>query len=149
MVAKLFIDTNILIRMYNQHVDRHHEVTQRMIQLAVEFEEIWISRQVLREYFAVMSKEQSWGLPVPTKQLIAQMQEFEDSLWLADETRAVSKHLWTLLQTIPVGGKQVHDANIVATMLANGITHLYTLNRSDFQRFEGHVTLITPDDPAA
>jgi predicted nucleic acid-binding protein len=32
-------------------------------------------------------------------------------------------------------GRQVHDANIVATMLENGIRRLLTFNVVDFRRF--------------
>lgn len=47
---------------------------------------------------------------------------------------------------MPIGGKQVHDANIVATMQAVSIMHLFTLNVSDFKRFQGIITLLTLDD---
>jgi predicted nucleic acid-binding protein len=40
-----------------------------------------------------------------------------------------------------VKGKQIHDANVVATMLANDVTRLATFNRADFQRFEDEITL--------
>ncbi len=43
-----------------------------------------------------------------------------------------------------MGGKQVHDANIAATMLAHGITRLLTFNVADFQRFAGLIELIAP-----
>lgn len=33
-------------------------------------------------------------------------------------------------------GKNIHDANIVAVMLAHNITRLATYNRADFQRFD-------------
>lgn len=41
--------------------------------------------------------------------------------------------------------KQVHDARLVALMQAHGITHILTLNGSDFTRYPG----ITPVDPAS
>ena len=44
-----------------------------------------------------------------------------------------------------MGGKQVHDANIVATMLANGVTPLLTFNAADFRRFGSRIELVTPD----
>ena len=39
------------------------------------------------------------------------------------------------------GGKQVHDANIVATMLAFDVPRLITYNGADFQRFAGLITV--------
>ena len=41
----------------------------------------------------------------------------------------------------PIGGKQVHDANIVATMLVYGIPCLLTHNARDFERFGDMVTV--------
>jgi predicted nucleic acid-binding protein len=41
----------------------------------------------------------------------------------------------------PIGGKQVHDANIVATMLVYGIPCLLTHNAKDFERFGDIVTV--------
>jgi predicted nucleic acid-binding protein len=38
----------------------------------------------------------------------------------------------------------VHDANLVATMLAHGITRLLTFNAADFRRFGSLVELVPP-----
>ncbi len=54
----------------------------------------------------------------------------------------VLDHVVNLLQTIPTAGKQVHDANIVATMQAYTIQHLLTHNVSDFNRFAGLITIV-------
>jgi predicted nucleic acid-binding protein len=43
-----------------------------------------------------------------------------------------------------VAGRQVHDANIVATMLAHGETRLLTSNRSDFKRFAHAIEVVEP-----
>ena len=45
-----------------------------------------------------------------------------------------------------VNGKQVHDARLVALMKTNGITHILTLNGSDFIRYPG-ITVIDPTKP--
>lgn len=63
---------------------------------------------------------------------------------IADETATVRDTLIDLLKTYPTKGKQVHDANLVATMLANGIDTLLTLNIKDFKRFADKITLISP-----
>jgi hypothetical protein len=42
----------------------------------------------------------------------------------------------------PVGGKQVHNANIVATMLAHGIPRLFTHNVADFNRFSTLIEIL-------
>ena len=46
------------------------------------------------------------------------------------------------LFTVAVGGKQIHNANIVATMLAYGERKLLTLNAADFRRYEDRIELV-------
>ena len=46
-----------------------------------------------------------------------------------------------LLATYPTGGRQVYDANIVATMLCHGLKRLLTFNTADFQRFSSLIDL--------
>src|SRR5437773_9652179 len=41
-----------------------------------------------------------------------------------------------------VKGKQVHDANIVATMLGHGLDHILTHNTADFERFRGLIDVV-------
>ena len=41
-----------------------------------------------------------------------------------------------------VRGKQVHDCNIVATMLTNGVRRLATRNATDFRRYAGSFKLM-------
>ena len=49
-----------------------------------------------------------------------------------------------LLARVPVAGKQVHDANLAATMRAHGITRLLTFNDADFRRFGSAIELVAP-----
>jgi hypothetical protein len=45
---------------------------------------------------------------------------------------------------VPLGRRQVHDANIVASMLAHGETRLLTFNAADFTRFQPRIELAAP-----
>ena len=42
------------------------------------------------------------------------------------------------------GGKQVHDANIAAAMLAHGESRLLTFNAADFRRFAPLIEVVAP-----
>lgn len=79
---------------------------------------------------------------VPMAAILADISRFESQFQLAEETKAVFSNLRVLLQSISVGGRQIHDANIVATMQTYGITHLLTHNTADFARFAGLVQVI-------
>lgn len=57
---------------------------------------------------------------------------------LAEEAK-VSARLLELLETVECAGKQVHDDNVVATMLVHGIGTVVTMNVGDFARFGDHV----------
>lgn len=68
---------------------------------------------------------------------------------LVNDTEQVTQALITLVQSIPVGGRQIHDANLVATMLTYGINELYTHNAAHFARFAAVITvrpLMAPAD---
>lgn len=54
----------------------------------------------------------------------------------------VTAHLVVLCREVPVAGKQVHDANIVATMLAHGERRLATLNEKDFRRYGDRIEIV-------
>jgi len=60
---------------------------------------------------------------------------------IADDTDAVTAQLILLMTDIPIGDKQVHDANIVATMLAYGIPTLLTHNAKVFERFTDRIAV--------
>jgi predicted nucleic acid-binding protein len=53
-----------------------------------------------------------------------------------------------LVVTHAVRGVQVHDARLVAWMLAHGVTHILTLNGTDFVRYPG-ITVLAPAEFAS
>jgi predicted nucleic acid-binding protein len=61
---------------------------------------------------------------------------------MAEDGPSVTDRLLQLLLSIPAGGAQIHDANIVATMEAHGIGRLLTHNTADFARFAKSITIL-------
>ena len=61
----------------------------------------------------------------------------EDGPQVWDELMALSRRF-------AFGGKQVHDANIVATMLEHGEMRLLTFNEADFRRFGSLIEVVVP-----
>ena len=102
------------------------------------------SRQTLREYLVTMTRPQAFTA-LSKETVLTQVNQFIEYFELADDTPAVTEQLLALISNHPIGGKQVHDANIVATMQAYGIAHLLTHNIADFKRFENiiHIESIT------
>ena len=61
----VFVDTNILVFANTATAPFHAEAQAALLSLATPGVELWISRQVLREYLATLSRPQSFTAPVP------------------------------------------------------------------------------------
>ena len=139
----VFIDTNVLVYAGVASAPRHHDALRMLRELHTAGTEVWVSRQVLREYLAVLSRPQTFTSALPIGTLVAAIRDFEISFQVAEDSPTVTNRLLSLLQQVPVAGKQVHDANIVATMQIYGIRRLLTANVADFARF-GHLITVVP-----
>jgi predicted nucleic acid-binding protein len=131
----VFVDTNVLVHANNADSPFQEEARQRLRALAAAGHPMWISRQVLREYAAVISRLMSEGNVFDGPALAADLLRFEQEFRVADDTAAVSAQLRALIVSHSVKGKQTHDANVTATMLVHGITRLLTHNENDSRRF--------------
>jgi len=142
--ALSFVDTNVLVYA-NQFGSAHHAAATALLgQTEAAGAALWISGQVLREYLAAVTRSQGSIAALPMPLARERVRFFAQRFWLIEDGPVVRTRLLSLLENYPVAGKQVHDANIVATMLANGITRLLTFNSADFQRFAGLITIEGP-----
>jgi len=139
---RLFIDTNILVYANASEAPCHKIALIALKQWRESGTEQWISAQVLREYMAILSRPQTFSVPIDSKLLLERVRYFQQRFRVVYETPVITEKLLMLTQNVEVGGKQIHDANIVATMLANNITHLLTHNITDFNRFDDFITVI-------
>lgn len=60
---------------------------------------------------------------------------------ILEDGAAVTGALLEIVSRFATSGRQIHDANIVATMLAHGVRRLLTFNTADFARFGGIIDL--------
>jgi predicted nucleic acid-binding protein len=141
-VDRWFIDANVLVYAALTHHPLYGTAIARLLALWGAGAELWISRQVMREYLAAMTRPGQYTGTIPVASLIGDVQRFERTYVVAEDRAAVTANLLTLLSTIQVGGKQVHDANIVATMQAYGVPNLLTHNVADFTRYGTLITVV-------
>ncbi len=132
----LFIDTNILIYANVASAPFHQQAFDTIELVQKSERSLWISRQVLREFIAARTRPQTFAKPSTPEVIIERVRYLEEQFQVANDTATVTKQLIRLLDDFKIGGKQVHDANIVATMIAYDIPCLLTHNIKDFQRFE-------------
>jgi predicted nucleic acid-binding protein len=139
----VFVDTNILVNLKFATAPFHTEAVTRLNELTRSRSPLWLSRQILREYASTVTRPQRFlGQPLSPSAVVADVIEFLERFTTANETSAVTQQLLSLLSTVSCGGKQVHDANIVATMLVHGVPNLLTHNTADFHRFSHLITVI-------
>ncbi|HEY7422756.1 MAG TPA: PIN domain-containing protein [Gemmataceae bacterium] len=141
-VEPIFVDTNILIYSTTALSPFYGVAQSKLDDLAAAGHPLWISRQILREYLAAMSRPGALTTPISMTSLLTDVQAFQTRFLVAEDGQMVTAHLLNLLGTISCAGKQVHDANIVATMLTHGIPKLLTHNTADFNRFSGQITIV-------
>lgn len=138
----LFVDTNVLVYANVAEAPLHAQALGALTRARESGRTLWISRQVLREYLTTLTRPQAFAA-VPRATVLEQVQLFVERFEVADDTAAITEQLCRLMTEIPVGGKQVHDANIVATMLVYGIPAVLTHNGQDFARFGQRVRVET------
>ena len=136
----LFIDTNILIYANVIETPFHQQALAAINTAYDSGRTIWISRQVIREYLVTLTRPQAFeNLPKAT--VLEQVEKFIEWFQVADDTANVTEELTKLMNDFKIGGKQVHDSNIVATMRAYDISCLLTHNVKDFKRFENIIEI--------
>ena len=138
----MFVDTNVLVKARILEAP-DHEIARASLQRAFdEPEPLRISRQVLREYLAVVTRPQTWSVGIARDEALNDVERLVAAYEVLEDSPAVTDWLLSLCREIPVGGRQVHDANIVATMLAHGERRLLTFNPADFRRYGDRIELV-------
>lgn len=140
--GKAFVDTNVLLRATVESFPLHDKAKLLVYQQREANSELWISRQVIREYIAQVTRPQSFVQPLTYAEVAVKVDIIGKLFLVADETAQVTAQLLTLMKEFPTGGRQVHDANIVATMLVNSIDTLLTQNIDDMKRFASKIKLV-------
>jgi hypothetical protein len=101
------------------------------------------STQVFREYLVVATRPvEVNGMGLGLDEALANLSVFRGRMRLLLENEQAWDRLRTLLSKYGCLGKQIHDANLVATSLASGIARLVTANVEDFRRFKPEIEII-------
>ena len=144
-VDSLFIDTNILIYSIVRKMPLHQLSRSTLEKLLTKKISLWISTQVVQESLAVLTRPNQFAQIITSADATEAIQELLPNFQLAETTSAVTTRLLEIISIYDVKGKQVHDANIVATMQIYGLSNLLTANPNDFQRYQNRVTVLTLD----
>lgn len=141
----MFIDTNVLVYSNALESPDHHAARASLKWASQQAEPLRISRQVVREYLAVVTRPQIWSIPVAREDALEDARQLVNSFEILEDGPLVTELFFALCREVVVAGKQIHDANIVSTMLAHGERKLLTFNTADFRRYGDRIELVTID----
>lgn len=140
--SRWFVDANILVFAANEASPWHAAAVSRLQQARQRRISLVVNPQVVREFIAAATRPAPGAAPPPIDPILENVRRIRGGFTLVDENAATIDRLAELLKTIPTQGKQVHDANIVATMLTYGVSTLLTHNTVDFARFTALIRIV-------
>ncbi|HMV10136.1 MAG TPA: type II toxin-antitoxin system VapC family toxin [Cyclobacteriaceae bacterium] len=130
-MSKLLVDTNILI--YSKDSSSvFHDFAERIITSDAK---LFTTSKNLSEYYAVVTKGNS-PLLSPLEAL-KDISEFVSVLEVWYPSPISHEKLMQLATKYQPKGLKIHDLEIAAICLVNGIDTIATVNKSDFQNIEG------------
>lgn len=139
----VLIDTNVLLSATAPHRPLHRAALTVLNDWPNQGIVLAVSTQVLREYLTVATRPaEANGLGLETKDALANVVAFRGRMRLLVESEPTWDRLRALIAAYACRGKQIHDANVVATALTAGVPKLVTANVQDFARFASEIEVI-------
>jgi predicted nucleic acid-binding protein len=136
--AEVFCDTNVLVAAVDRRRHLHRQALHVLNDLPNRGFGLCVSGQVLRELLVVSTRPRAAnGLGLSRGAAVDNVRAVVGRCRVLEETRAVAARLLALIAAAGSMGRQIHDANLVATMLEHGVTALITDNLDDFRRYAG------------
>jgi predicted nucleic acid-binding protein len=139
----VLVDTNVLLSATAPLRPHHRAALVVLNDWPNQGKTLATSSQVLREYLAVATRPLAVnGLDLSAADALANAMAFRARMRLLTESESGWDRLRALITTRGCLGKQIHDANIVATALTSGVAKLVTANVEDFVRFAAEIEVI-------
>ncbi|MPY76897.1 MAG: PIN domain-containing protein [Actinophytocola sp.] len=140
---RIVLDTNVLLAATDAGRAEHARARAALDEWPARGTTLYTSGQILREYLSVATRPEARnGLGLSLADSVGNVRALAERMRLLAENEKVHTRLLELVAEVDRGGKQVHDANIVATMLTHGVDALVTLNVGDFTRFDDRVRIV-------
>ena len=139
------LDTNILVYAADETSPFHQSaVALREKGLRNEIS-LCICPQVLNEFFAIATNPRRVSSPRTQKEAILEMEKYFHSkniLKIYPGPEIIDRII-DLLKRHEITKQEIFDLQLVATMLSNNVTRLYTYNQEDFYKFK-EIEVLSP-----
>jgi predicted nucleic acid-binding protein len=127
------LDTNVIVHLADTE-SHEHALSGAAIEHLISREElVFITSQVLVEFWAVATRPESAnGLGWSAATTAETIRALRDQFPLLNETPDVLDRWLQLVDRFQVAGKHTHDARLAALLLVHGVRHLLSFNTADF-----------------
>jgi predicted nucleic acid-binding protein len=141
------VDTNLLLRLAQPQHPLNRVARAALNALRDRGEDLCLTPQNLIEFWGVATRPVASlnGLGMTPDEADRELTQLEGLFRLLPDVSSIYPNWRRLVVAARVSGRQVHDARLVAVMLAHRISHLLTFNTGDFTRHKG-ITVTHPQD---
>jgi predicted nucleic acid-binding protein len=141
------VDTGVLLRLFDGADPDHAGIRQALRLLRSRGDVICVCPQNIAEFWNVSTRPAiargGYGKDAAATEL--RVRFIERNAVVLDESPAAYRQWRSVIVQHQIKGVAVHDARLVSMMHVAAISHILTLNVSDFARYQS-VTAIRPQD---
>jgi len=143
-MATHLADTNLLLRLADPASLQHATATQALTRLFSRGDEVYLTAQNFIEFWAVATRPlNANGFGWDRERTEKEVTDLQERFPLLPESPDIFIRWLELVKQLPIHGKRVHDARLVAVLKTHAIDHLIPFNTSDFAVFAS-VPLVDP-----
>ena len=102
----MFIDTNVLVNARILEAPDHERARASLERAFAEPDALRINRQVLREYLAVVTRPQTWAVPLSREEALTDVERLVAAFEVSEDGPVVTDRLVSLCRHVPVGGSR-------------------------------------------
>jgi toxin-antitoxin system PIN domain toxin len=143
---RALIDTNVLVYAADTTAE-FHQPSRQLRDRALRGEiSLVVTPQVLMEFFAVVTNPRRVANPRSSADAREEMEKYlgTEAIGVIYPDQEILDRTLALLRQHPqVARQEIFDLYLVATMLCNGVTRIYTYNQQHFSHFRG-IEVLTP-----
>ena len=133
-MTNYLLDTNVLLRSSDSNSPMQALADASVTLLLGRSDQLYITSQNSVEFWVVATRPATVnGLGWSVEQTRTEIELILSQFPQLEETPQIFPHWFNLVTSYQLQGKRVHDARLVAVMLANSVTHLLTFNPDDFR----------------
>ena len=128
-MASYLADTNLLLRVADPNSEQHAVATQTLARLLGQGNEVYLTPQNFIEFWAVATRPvEGNGFGWTSERTAKEVADLQERFPMLPDLPEVFTRWLELVQKLPVRGKRVHDARLVAVLQAHAVEHLITFN---------------------